>query len=227
MPSLAQQIPCSVRLRRTKEKQDKEVPSPATTLQASNARSADVFQVHGFGGSNPERKRASGVSVPASTDGCKIPPGVIVKILVSRMTSIAFVARSGAVAPPVPFGSGQGPHPFRDSIPHAKVAPHNQRKGCSLTAVFAPYLLHQMKGKYINNTKVTKYSTLPFRGRRVISRYWREANIAFVWTSAYAGAQTFAVCGALAHTLFYLNFLITPPFWYSYSLSFSVLCVAE
>ena len=54
-----------------------------------------------------------------------------------------------------------------------------------------------------------------------------EASIALVWTSAYAGAQTFAVCGALAHTLFYLNFLITPPFWYSYSLPFSVLCVAE
>ena len=54
-----------------------------------------------------------------------------------------------------------------------------------------------------------------------------EASIAFVWTSAYAGAQTFAVCGALPHTLFFLNFLITPPFWYSYSLPFSVLCVAE
>ena len=54
-----------------------------------------------------------------------------------------------------------------------------------------------------------------------------EASIAFVWTSAYAGAQTFAVCGALPHTLFFLNFLITPRFWYSYSLLFSVLCVAE
>ena len=29
----------------------------------------------------------------------------------------------GAVAPPVPFGSGQGPHPFRASTPHAKFAP--------------------------------------------------------------------------------------------------------
>ena len=54
-----------------------------------------------------------------------------------------------------------------------------------------------------------------------------EASIAFVWTLAYAGAQTFAVCGALPHTLFFLNFLITPRFWYSYSLPFSVLCVAE
>ena len=54
-----------------------------------------------------------------------------------------------------------------------------------------------------------------------------EASIAFVWMSAYADAQTFAVCGALPHTLFFLNFLITPPFWYSYSLPFSVLCVAE
>ena len=56
LPSLAQQIPCSVRLRRTKEKQDKEVPSPATTLQTSNARSADVFQVHSFGVKFREKK---------------------------------------------------------------------------------------------------------------------------------------------------------------------------
>ena len=28
------------------------------------------------------------------------------------MTSFAFVARIGAVAPPVPFGSGQGPQPL-------------------------------------------------------------------------------------------------------------------
>ena len=54
-----------------------------------------------------------------------------------------------------------------------------------------------------------------------------EGSIAFVWTSAHAGAQPFTVCGALPHTLFFLNFLITPRFWYSYSLSFSVLCVAE
>ena len=54
-----------------------------------------------------------------------------------------------------------------------------------------------------------------------------EASIAFVWTSAYAGAQTFAVCGALPHTRSFLNFLITHRFWYSYSLPFSVLCVAE
>ena len=54
-----------------------------------------------------------------------------------------------------------------------------------------------------------------------------EASIAFVWTSAYAGAQTFAVCGALPHTLFFLNFLITLPCYPSYSLSFTVLCVAE
>ena len=54
-----------------------------------------------------------------------------------------------------------------------------------------------------------------------------EASIAFVWTSAYAGAQTFAVCRALPHALFFLNFLITTPFGYGYSLPFSVLCVAE
>ena len=62
--------------------------------------------------SNPERKRASGVSVPASADDCEVPIGVIAKILVSRMTSFAFVARIGAVAPPVPFGSGQVRNPF-------------------------------------------------------------------------------------------------------------------
>ena len=28
------------------------------------------------------------------------------------MTSFAFVAQIGAVAPPVPFGSGQGPQPL-------------------------------------------------------------------------------------------------------------------
>ena len=84
-----------------------------------------------------------------------------------------------------------------------------------------------MKGKYINNTKITKYWILPFRGGKVISRYWQEASIAFVWTSAYAGAQTFAVCGALPHTRFFLNFLITLPCYPSYSLSYSVLCVAE
>ena len=66
-------------------------------------------------GSNPERKRASGVSVPASADDCEVPIGVMAKILVSRMTrmtSFAFVARIGAVAPPVPFGSGQAHNPF-------------------------------------------------------------------------------------------------------------------
>ena len=42
-----------------------------------------------------------------------------------------------------------------------------------------------------------------------------------------AGAQTFAVCGALPHTRFFLNFLITLPFSPGYSLSFKVLCVAE
>ena len=54
-----------------------------------------------------------------------------------------------------------------------------------------------------------------------------EASIAFVWTSAYAGAQTFTVCGALPHTRSFLNFLITLPCYPSYSLAFSVLCVAE
>ena len=63
-------------------------------------------------GSNPERKSASGVSVPASADDCKVPIGVMEKILALRMTSFAFVARIGAVAPPVPFGSGQAHNPF-------------------------------------------------------------------------------------------------------------------
>jgi len=65
------------------------------------------------------------------------------------------------------------------------------------------------------------------RQRTIFVLLSAEASIAFVWTSAYAGAQTFAVYGALPHTLFFLNFLITPRFWYSYSLPFPVLCVAE
>lgn len=75
-------------------------------------------------GSNPERKSTLGVIVPASADDCEVLIGVIVKILVSRMTSIAFVARFGAVSPPVSFGSGQGPHPFQKAITDTKVAPH-------------------------------------------------------------------------------------------------------
>ena len=67
--------------------------------------------MHGFGVKSRE-KRVSGVSVPASADDCEVPIGVMAKILVSRMTSFAFVARVGAVAPPVPFGSGQGPQPL-------------------------------------------------------------------------------------------------------------------
>ena len=63
-------------------------------------------------GSNPERKRASGVTVPASDDDCEVSIGVMAKILASRMTSFAFVARIGAVAPPVPFGNGQAHNPF-------------------------------------------------------------------------------------------------------------------
>ncbi len=122
--------------------------------------------------------------------------GVTEKILVSRMTSFAFVVRIGAVAPPVPFGSGQGPQPLLgDDTRRKNYAALNKEEGNQQRTV----------------------SVLPLA----------EASIAFVWTSAYAGAQTFAVCGALPHTLFFLNFLITPPFGYSYSLPFSVLCVAE
>ena len=177
-------------------------------------------------GSNPESKSASGVRVPASAGGCKVPPGVIAKILVSRMTSIAFVARLGQLPLPSPSAAGKPTPLSRLDTPRKIYAALNKEEpfsGC-LIYIIPP---HQMKGKYINNTKVTKYSTLPFRGRRVISRYWREASIAFVWTSAYVGAQTFAVCGALPHTRSFLNFLITLRFWDSYSLPFSVLCVAE
>ena len=118
------------------------------------------------------------------------------KILVSRMTSFAFVARIGAVALPVPFGSGQGPQPLLgDNTRRKNYAALNKEEGDRQRTIFV----------------------LPLA----------EASIAFVWTSAYAGAQTFAICGALPHTLFFLNFLLTPRFWYSYSLSFSVLCVAE
>ena len=112
------------------------------------------------------------------------------------MTSFAFVARIGAVAPPVPIGSGQGPHPL--------LGDDTRRK---------------------NYAALTKEESNQQRAIFVLSL--AEASIAFVWTSAYAGAQTFAVCGALPHTLSFLNFLITPRFWYSYSLSFTVLCIAE
>ena len=135
-------------------------------------------------GSNPERKSASGVSVPASADSCKVPPGVIVKILVSRMTSIAFVARLGQLPLPSPSAAGKAHTPLEPRHPTQNLRRYRQRRGHFLTATFTPPSPHQMKGKYINNTKVTKYRILPFRGRRVISRYWREASIAFVWTSA-------------------------------------------
>ena len=112
------------------------------------------------------------------------------------MTSFAFVARIGVVAPPVPLGSGQGPQPLSEDDTRRKnyAALNKEEADCRRTIFVLPLA---------------------------------EASIAFVWTSAYAGAQTFAVCGALPRTLFFLNFLITPPFWYSYSLPFSVLCVAE
>jgi len=45
------------------------------------------------------------------------------KILASRMTSFAFVAQIGAVAPPVPFGSGQGPQPLLED--------DTRRKNCA------------------------------------------------------------------------------------------------
>ena len=112
------------------------------------------------------------------------------------MTSFAFVARIGAVAPPVPFGSGQGPQPLLGDDTRCKNYPA------------------------LNKEEAT------FR-RTIFVLPLAEASIAFVWTSAYAGAQPFAVCGALPHTLFFLNFLITPPFGYGYSLPFAVLCVAE
>ena len=118
------------------------------------------------------------------------------KILVSRMTSIAFVARFGAFAPPVPLRQRASPQPLLgDDTRRKNYAALNKEEVDYQRALFV----------------------LPSA----------EASIAFVWTSAYAGAQTFAVCGALPHTLFFLNFLITPPFGYSYSLPFPVLCVAE
>ena len=99
------------------------MPSPATTFQASNARSADVFQVHGFGVKSREKKclrgqRSSKHRWLQDSSRCHSEN--------PRFEDDKYRLRGtvGAVAPPVPFGSGQGPHPFRDSIPHAKVAPH-------------------------------------------------------------------------------------------------------
>ena len=78
------------------------------------------------------------------------------------MTSIAFVARFGAVAPPVPFGSGQGPQPLlEDDTRRKNYAALNKEEADRERTIFV----------------------LPLA----------EASIAFVWTSAYAGTQTFAV----------------------------------
>ena len=97
-----------------KKKQDKHAAS-STTPEKPQTPAVRTFFGCTVSGSNPERKGAPGVSVPASADDCEVPIGVMAKILVSRMTrmtSFAFVARIGAVAPPVPFGSGQGPQPL-------------------------------------------------------------------------------------------------------------------
>ena len=59
----------------------------------------------------------------------------------------------------------------------------------------------------------------PFRGQQELSLIGDEQTTSLL--------VVMIVCGALPHTRFFLNFLITPPFWYSYSLPFSVLCVAE
>jgi len=94
-----------------KKKQDKHAAS-STTPEKPQTPAVRTFFGCTVSGSNPERKRASGVSVPASDDDCEVSIGVMAKILASRMTSFAFVAQIGAVAPPVPFGSGQGPQPL-------------------------------------------------------------------------------------------------------------------
>jgi len=94
-----------------KKKQDKHAAS-STTPEKPQTPAVRTFFGCTVSGSNPERKGAPGVSVPASADDCEVPIGVMTKILASRMTSFAFVARIGAVAPPVPFGSGQGPQPL-------------------------------------------------------------------------------------------------------------------
>ena len=202
------------------------MPSPATTLQASNARSADVFQVHGFGVKSREQKCLRG---PRSRKCRWLQGSSRCHSENPRFEDDKYRLRGTVrgICPSRPLRQRARPTPLsRLDTPRKIYAALNKEElfsGC-LIYIIPP---HQMKGKYINNTKVTKYSTLPFRGRRVISRYWREASIAFVWTSDYAGAQTFAVCGALPHTRFFLNFLITLPRYPSYSLPFSVLCVAE
>ena len=79
-------------------------------------------------GSNPESKSASGVRVPASAGGCKVPPGVIAKILVSRMTSIAFVARLGQLPLPSPSAAGKAHTPFEARYPTQNLRRIKQRR---------------------------------------------------------------------------------------------------
>ena len=105
-----------------KKKQDKHAAS-STTPEKPQTPAVRTFFGCTVSGSNPERKRASGVSVPASDDDCEVSIGVMAKILASRMTSFAFVAQIGAVAPPVPFGSGQGPQPLLED--------DTRRKNCA------------------------------------------------------------------------------------------------
>ena len=105
-----------------KKTQDKHAAS-STTPEKPQTPAVRTFFGCTVSGSNPERKRASGVSVPASDDDCEVSIGVMAKILASRMTSFAFVAQIGAVAPPVPFGSGQGPQPLLED--------DTRRKNCA------------------------------------------------------------------------------------------------
>ena len=56
------------------------------------------------------------------------------------MTSFAFVARVGAVAPPVPFGSGQGPQPLSEDDTRRKnyAALNKEEVDCQRTIFVLP-----------------------------------------------------------------------------------------
>ena len=103
------------------------MPSPATTLQASNARSADVFQVHGFGVKSREQKCLRG---PRSRKCRWLQGSSRCHSENPRFEDDKYRLRGtvGAVAPPVPFGSGQAHTPFEARYPTQNLRRIKQRR---------------------------------------------------------------------------------------------------
>ena len=118
-----------------KKKQDKHAAS-STTPEKPQTPAVRTFFGCTVSGSNPERKRASGVSVPASDDDCEVSRGVMAKILASRMTSFAFVARIGALPLPSPSAAGKPTTPFRRRYPAQKLRRIKQRRSRSPESAF-------------------------------------------------------------------------------------------